>query len=157
METHTLSWKLTNNALIWWLCYKTLATVPPARHWRSNQLTSKIYLSNIMKKSEIIEEAKKYLVPVYVSGRTCYICNAVQYSYCYSPTEVREITNFIQDTLDDVPGMPPGLSIKAHTPDMTDEERYELRLMFMDFLILYQLRWRKSPDLCHLTFFFSTG
>lgn len=89
-----------------------------------------------MKKSEILEEAKKYLVPVYVNERTCYICNAVQSYYYYSPTEVKEITNFIQDTLDGVPGMPPGLSIKSHTPDMTDEERYELRLMFMDFLIL---------------------
>lgn len=90
-----------------------------------------------MKKSEILEEARKYLVPVFVDGFTCFICNAVQFTSEWGNTaEIKEIVERIQSILDASDGAVIGCSINAQTIGMYPEERYELRLMFMDFLIL---------------------
>lgn len=89
-----------------------------------------------MKKSEILEEAKKYLVPENKDGYTCYICNAVLFVPQAGRKAADEIVSFVQDVLDATPGVLPGYSIYLQTKNMNAEDCYELRLMFMDFLIL---------------------
>lgn len=102
---------------------------------RSNLLTKITSLSNIMKKSELLESAKSYLVPIYKEYASVYICNSLRFVPFADISLVMEVTRDIQHILNES-HWDNGCSITVQTIEMTPTERYHIRLMFMDFLIL---------------------